>query len=171
MRKLRIGFSRNKKGAIFSKLLMWYMEKDYSHTYFLFDTTRIFDDQTILHSSLSGGVGYWAKSIFDKYNTTTAIYEIEVCEETYKLIRSHLHKHAGEKYAFWQNLGIIAVDTLKYFGIKKKNPFRKGENCSELVFLALSKIHPELLNKYTQDSIRPDHIEDILIEYDFKKVG
>jgi hypothetical protein len=170
MKQFYIGFSRNAQNKWGSMLLQKYMRKEYSHTFFEFDTTRIFDDNTILHSSMSNGVGYWANKRFEKDNTKTHLFKIEVSDEQYRSLRAKLHGYCGEKYAFIQNLGIIAVDILQNMGLEVSNPFRDGENCSELVFAALIDMFPELSKSYSKNTIRPDHIEHILTEKGYTDV-
>lgn len=164
MKVFYIGFSRNTKGKIFSKLLMWYMGKKYSHTFFKFS------DRYILHSEIENGVNYWTLERFCDVNTITDMYKIEVSQNQYIDLRERLNEHIGHKYAFWQNIGIILVDLLVKFGIKKDNPFRDGDNCSELVFRCLQRLHPELVRQYKLNTIRPDHIEEILKKYNYYKV-
>lgn len=163
MKSFRIGFSKNTKGRIFSRLLMWYMSRDYSHTYFRFD------EKKVLHSEIENGVNYWSIEQFKEKNTITAEYSVQVPDTQYMELRESLNHHMGHKYAFWQNIGIILVDFLVKFGIKRRNPFRDGDNCSELVFRCLKMIHPELKRKYKPNTVRPDHIEDILLEYNYKR--
>ncbi len=170
MRKFQIGFSRNKNNKIGSVIIQKVLGKNYSHTFFEFDTRHIFDDSTIFHSSMSSGVSYWSNYKFEQENTKTDMYEIEMDESVYRELRTELHKHSGTSYAFMQNLGIIIVDFLQDVGINISNPLRDGENCSELVFLALLKIHPELSEQYKKNTIRPDHIQDILEAYNYKKL-
>jgi len=169
-RKFYIGFSRNRQNGIASIALQKYMRKPYSHVFFELDHKNLFDCNTIFHSSMSSGVSYWSDINFDKSNIKTHLYEVEASEEDYKLLRTILHKHAGDHYAFWQNIGVIFVDFCKELGLNVKNPFRDNENCSELVFMALVYLHPELKDLYKPNSIRPDHIEEIMEKYNYKNV-
>jgi hypothetical protein len=170
MRKLYIGLSRTHKGKIGSVLLQKYMGTPYSHTFFEFDTQRLFGDTTIFHSAMSSGVSYWSNTNFEKINYKTHLYEIEIEDDTYRKIRAKLHRHAGDQYAFLQNIGILFFDFFKNLGISIKNPFRKNENCSELIFIALVELHPELKEQYDPNTIRPDHIHDILEKYNYKRI-
>ena len=161
MRKIYIGFSRNAEGKIFSRLLQDYMNKPYSHCFIEYKTKAHLGDDAIYHSSLSAGIGYASKTVFEEQNEIVGMYEVEVCDETYARIREELFKVCGRKYGLMQNLGIFAVDMLRNIGIKVKNPFVKDENCSEMVYRhALKVIKPEL--EYDPDTISPKEIEDIL---------
>lgn len=170
MKYFYIGLSRNNEGKIGSTLLQKYMKKPYSHTFFEYDTTRGVEDNTIFHSTMSSGVGYWSNYVFKKYNTKTHLYKVNVTDEQFKALRTKVHKHAGDHYAWWQNIGILMVDLGKVLGFDIKNPFRDNENCSELVFLALVELHPELAEKYSKNTIRPDHIEDIMEYYKYENL-
>lgn len=157
MKSFHIGFSKNRQGKVFSRLLQWYMKKDYSHTFFKFD-------DKILHAEINDGVNYWSIEKFEEHNVTTKLYKVTVTDEYFEEIMEELDLHSGHSYAFLQNIGIIAVDILKNIGISIRNPFRYGDNCSELVFHGLLETHPDLSSNYSINSIRPDHIEDILID-------
>ena len=163
MRNFHIGFSKNREGKIFSRMLQWYMKRDYSHTFFKFD-------DKILHAEINDGVNYWSIEKFEEQNIITKLYKIKATDEYYNKMMEELDSHAGHKYAFLQNLGVILVDFMKILGISIRNPFRSGDNCSELVFHGLLERYPELSSNYRINSIRPDHIEDILLEKGFEEV-
>jgi len=171
MRTLKIGFSKNKYEKIGSVVIQRVLGRDYSHTFFEFNTKHIFDDNTIFHSSMASGVSYWSNIKFEEQNIKVAMYEIEMEDNLYKELRNDLHKKSGNSYAHLQNLGILLVDFLQDLGVNISNPFRKGENCSELVYTALLKLHPELNESYKKNTIRPDHIEEILKKYSYKKLS
>lgn len=168
MRRLYIGFSYTDK--IGSVLLRKYMYTPYSHVFFELDHKELFGQNTIFHASMSSGVSYWSDSNFNKVNTKTHLYEINLPDDKYKALRAKLHSRAGEHYGFMQNLGIVLVDIAKNLGISIQNPFRKASNCSELVFDALVEIHPELFLEFDSNTIRPDHIHLILQKYGYKNV-
>lgn len=161
MRKITIGFSKNADNKIFSAGLQDYMGKDYSHCFVKYNTKTILGDDAIYHSSLSAGVGYMSQTIFEEDNTIVMIYELEVEDGVYKKILEALFKVCGRKYGLMQNVGILIVDLLRSRGIKIKNPFVKGENCSEMVYRhVLMELFPE--HKYDPDTITPREVEDIL---------
>jgi len=170
MKTFYIGLSRNKQNKIGSVILQKYMGKNYSHCFFEYDTMRGVDDNTIFHSAMSSGVSYWSNFQFEKVNTKSHLYEINVSDEVFKALRTKIHSRAGGHYAGWQNIGIILVDMCQNLGFDIKNPFRENENCSELVYLALVELHPELDKEYRQNTIRPDQIEDILEKYNYKNI-
>ena len=161
MRTVTIGFSKNADDKIFSIGLQSYMDRDYSHCFVKYHTKHHLGDDAIYHSSLSAGVGYMSQTIFEEDNTIVMLYELEVSDEVYKEIKEALFKVCGRKYGLMQNLGILIVDLLRGIGIKAKNPFVKGENCSEMVYRhVLANLFPE--HKYDPDTITPSEVEDIL---------
>lgn len=170
MKHFYIGLSRSKNNKVGSVLLQKYMNRPYSHTFFEYDTMRGVQDNTIFHSSMSSGVGYWSNYTFEKKNTKTHLYRVEVSDEVFKALRTKVHRHAGNHYAFLQNIGILLVDICQNMGFDVQNPFREHENCSELVYLALVELHPELALQYKQNTISPVDIEDIMIAYGYENV-
>jgi len=170
MKYFYIGCSRSKGNKIGSVLLQKYMGENFSHTFIEYDTMRGVEDNTIYHSTMSSGVGYWSNYQFEKINEKSNLYKVEVSDEMFKKIRIKIHKLAGGQYAWWQNIGITIVEIAQNMGYDIPNPFREHENCSELVFLALVELHPELKERYNQNTVRPDHIRDILEEYNYENL-
>jgi len=125
-------------------------------------------DDSIYHSSMGSGIGFMAKHVFEEDNTIVMVYEIEVEDDVYSQIRKELFYNCGRKYGFWQNMGIVLVDFAKQvFKMKIQNPFRKDQNCSELVYRdVISIAFPEMAEEYNPDTISPKEVEDIM-----KKVG
>lgn len=161
MRTVTIGFSKNADNKIFSVGLQEYMNRDYSHCFVKYHTKQHLGDDAIYHSSLSAGVGYMSQTIFEEDNKIVMLFELEVTDEVYKEIKEALFKVCGRKYGMMQNIGIVIVNLLKNNGIKIKNPFDKGENCSEMVYRhVLMELFPE--HKYDPDTITPREVEDIL---------
>lgn len=146
------------------------MRKPYSHVFVQYDTASHMGNDSIYHSAMGSGVGFYSKPVFEDINIITAMYEIELSDEIYVKIRNKLFAHCGRKYGYAQNIGIVCADIAKYLGIAFENPFREGFNCSELVFMGLLEIDPELLYEYDLDTIRPDHIELILQKLGAKRI-
>jgi hypothetical protein len=168
MRKICIGFSRSSDDKIFSVILQKYLKTDISHTFVVYNTKPHMGDDSIYHSSIGSGIGFVAKHVFEEENLIVRVYEIEVSDEIYSQIRKELFYNCGRKYGFWQNIGIAIVDFAKQvFKMKIQNPFRKDQNCSELVYREVVSIaFPELANEYNPDTISPKEVEDIM-----KQVG
>jgi len=160
---MTIGFSRNKNDMIFSVILQKYMKRNYSHCFIEFDTSSHLGDNAIYHSSLSSGIGYMSKAIFEDINVIVKYYTISMEDHVYDNIKRQLFSVCGKKYGLMQNVGIFLTNLLSAFLIKIKNPFTKGENCSEMVFRhCLSIIYPSLLDKYDPETVTPSDIQDIM---------
>ena len=168
MRKLKVGFSRNAEGKVFSVILQKYLKTDISHCFVMYNTARHMGDDSVYHSSIGSGIGFVAKHVFEEENEIVRVYEIELEEDVYEKVRKELFYNCGRKYGFWQNIGIAIVDFAKQvFGINIQNPFRKDQNCSELVHRdVISIAFPEIAKEYNPDTISPKDIEDIM-----KQVG
>ena len=78
----------------------------------------------------------------------------------YLTIRNECHEEAGAPYGVMQNVGIVLVDILNVFGVKVKNPWKTGRNCSELLYLHVFK-H---LGDYDLDAdlVKPHDIESLI---------
>lgn len=163
MRNINIHLTKNSKGAIFSKIIMWYQKSEYSHCAVEFKLDKL-DLDVIYHSSLSSGVNFYNKDLFLEKNQLVKTYKLSIPDESYNSIMKELIKNCGKKYAILQNIGIVFVNFLQNMGIMLNNPFTSGQNCSELVFLVLLEIYPNISDKYNRNTIRPDHIEEILNE-------
>lgn len=149
--------------ALFSWAIRLYEGTEFSHTYLEFDTKRIFNDDTIFQSS-KGMVNYMSKSVFLTENAVVNEFEFELPEEIYRDMRIELHANAGLKYALMQNVGVIITDIAKFFGKEMKNPWKKGYNCSELVYKHVIKyLYPE--EKRDPDLITPKEVFELLGKY------
>jgi len=164
MKTITINFTRNKQGKIFSRLLQWYEGIPISHVSVELDTTKGLGQPFVIHSVIKKGVSLIPMFRFLEDNEIMESYTIELSDEDYKSIRNELLDNCGIEYAYWQNIGILAVDVLKKLGFKGKNPFTKGQNCSELLYKHLiSKIY-DLPVDHTSDLIKPSQIRSILYE-------
>ena len=168
MRKLEIVFTRSKKKVSFiSKAIMWYMGTKYSHV-----ARRAYigkNMREMFYQSSERKVNYEYKDVFHKKHHIVAEYNIEIEDDLYGEVADMCLTQAGAVYATMQNLGIVWVDFCAKFGKKVKNPWKKGRNCSELIYIAvLQKLIPNLDEKYNADTIKPHQIEEIINTY-FKK--
>jgi len=158
IKDIKLVFTKSKKKLpIFSWLIMWWTKKAYSHV------ARAVQIRTWGHRffhAAEGSVKYEYEDFFYKKNEVVKEYIIAVCETTDKRIKQACYKQSGNKYGMMQNIGIFLID----LGILKKNPWKNGFNCSELMYLEFLKvILPEL--DYNPDTIKPHHIEEIILKY------
>lgn len=161
MREIKIHFTKNKKGKIFSKAIMWYDKSEFSHCAIEFRLKKLEED-VIYHSSLDSGVNFYSKSLFLEKNTIVHTYELEVSDEMYNLIMKQLIQSCGKKYAILQNFGILIVDFAKKMGIKADNPWKFGYNCSELVYKHVLLNNYSNIDWYNPETIKPSEIKNIL---------
>jgi hypothetical protein len=163
MKKIKIHFSRStKKFNYFSRLLQWYEGIPVSHVLVEFDQPGL-GQEFIYHSAVGNGVSLMTKERFESINEIMETYVIELSDEKYKQVRNDLLGECGEFYGVMQNIGIFFVDTARKAGIKTDNPFKKGQNCSELIYRHLiSNIYKR--HSILPDLVKPSQIRDILIK-------
>lgn len=158
MRHLEIVFTKSKKKfAVFSKLIMIYTNRPYSH---VARKTYIGTNKRELYfQSSEGKVNYEYTDVFHKKHEIVKSYTLEVSDELYQKIADSCLVEAGKDYGFMQNLGIVLVD-LK---LTKTNPWKHGRVCSELLYVTILK---QLVTdlEYNKDTIKPSDIENIIVE-------
>jgi len=168
MRKLTLVFTKSKKFLpLFSWGIMFYTGKKYSHCAREFEA----HEEIIYYQASEGRVNYENKKVFDEKHEIVERYEIIIQEEYYNKISKACLHDAGVVYGLKQNVGIFYVDIMKLFGKKVQNPWKKGKNCSELIFEnALLEMFPELSKTHDKETIKPHHVERIILDK-FKKDG
>ena len=143
---------------------MWWTGKNYSH---VARSIEIRDWGQRYYQASEGKVNYEYEDYFMAKHHIVKKYELSISEDLDRDIKKACYKEAGNKYATMQNLGIVLVDIAAFFGLKIKNPWKKGRNCSELIYTqVLKKMYPELA--YNPDTIKPHQIDEILMEKGFK---
>lgn len=162
MRDIKIVFTKSKKKLpIFSWLIRLWTWKDYSHVAMEVDLPWI--SGPMYFQASDGQVNYEFETYFNKKHEIVYEYTIQVTEEIYKEIAKTRLEYAGEQYGTMQNAGIVYTDIMKLLGKTVTNPWKKGKNCSEILYETVFKrMYPEL--EYDQDKIKPHHIEDIILE-------
>lgn len=155
--KITIGFSRpkNKILPIGSWLIRLYQGTSYSHTYIRFYSESL--NRVLVYEAVGNagvrfiGFNRWLKSAEELESFTI---DAKKCNAT-TLLQNFVDE-AGEDYGFMQNVGLVVANLFGW----RKNPFRKGKNCSEKVgrFLLSEgyEIHKSL------DLLTPKDIYDIL---------
>lgn len=161
MKKFKIHLTKNKRGAIFSKAIMWYDNSEFSHCAIEFRLDKLQED-VIYHSSLDSGVNFYSKLLFTEKNTIIHTYELEVEDHIYNIMMKHLVQSCGKKYAVFQNIGILFVDFAKKMGITIDNPWKFGYNCSELVYRHVILNNYSNIDWYDPETIKPSEVKDIL---------
>lgn len=160
MRELNIVFSRSKKRfPIFSWLIRLWTRKPYSH---VAREVKRQDWGAGYYQASEGKVNYEHEEIFHKKHEIVKCFCVHIPEDMEMQIRKECWLECGNNYGALQNLGIVLTDICRWLGFSKvKNPWKKGRNCSELLYLTVFKqLHPEL--DYDPDTIKPHHIDEIL---------
>lgn len=172
MRNFKIHFSRSTKTFNqFSEVLQWYEGLPISHVLVEFETASHLGRDFVYHSAIGSGVSFMARDRFDKINEIMETYEIELPDEEYKIMRNSLLANCGESYAMMQNLGVLLVDTARRMGIPMSNPWKDGQNCSELIYRhVIPYICDKVENKYDPDLVKPSEIRKILKEHDIEPI-
>lgn len=158
-RNLEIVFTKSKKKlAIVSKLIMLWTKKPYSHV----ARKLVVHGGIELYYQASGSqVNYECKEVFDTKHEIVLTRIIQIPSEIYMEIGNACLKEAGKPYGYMQNLGIALVDLCSFFGVNIQNPWKKGLNCSELLYITvLKRMYPEL--NYNPNTIKPHHIDEII---------
>lgn len=166
MRKFYIHFSRStKKFNHFSKILQWYEGVPISHVLIEFDTPHL-GQNFVYHSEIGNGVSFMTRKRFDDKNEIMETYEIELPDEEYYKMRNSLLDNCGEHYALMQNIGIFIVDQLRKLGCKCSNPWKNGQNCSELIYRnVIPYICDKEEHKFEPDLVKPSQIRKILQDH------
>lgn len=152
-----IGFSRPKghKFPIGSWLIRLHQRTSYSHCYIRFYSESL--NRVLVYEAVgSGGVrfiGYkaWSQKAEELLSFTI---KAKKCNST-TMLQAFVDE-AGTDYGHLQNIGIFLANIFGW----KKNPWRKGRNCSEIVGLFLKSEGYEV-NK-PLDLLTPKDIENIL---------
>ena len=178
MKKIIIGFSKpNNKFAIMSLLVRLYQWTSFSHTYIKLLTKGSLPSNKILHAS-DGFVQNVSETQFTNKNIKIEEFEIEIPDiivfdklkntssSLYYALVSIMHETSGDTYSYIQNLGILYVKFMKFFGKKVDNPWKLGWNCSEFVFSILSIIYPKEFSKKDPNTITPKQIYKLLKKLD-----
>lgn len=163
MKKLKIVFTRSKKMVpLFGWAVQLWTWKPFSHVALEVELSWL--DRPMYFQASEGSVNYEYADHFDKKHEIVSTYELYVPEELYKQMSKKRLEHAGEQYGILQNVGIVITDVAKLLGIDMDNPWKKGKNCSELLYtVVLKPMYPTL--DYDPQKIKPHHIEDILVKY------
>lgn len=114
--------------------------------------------------SSEGKVNYEHEPYFNEKHEIVRKYTLELTDEAVRQLKKDFYQSSGIVYGTMQNIGILWVDLVKVFtGKTIDNPWKKGKNCSELIYeVVINELYPDVKG-YNPDTIKPHHIEDILI--------
>jgi hypothetical protein len=163
-KELRIVFTKSKKPfPIFSWAIRLWTRKPYSH---VARAIQIRDWGYRFSHAAEGIVKQEFETAFYKKNEIVKEYVIALCEESDRRIKKEFYVEMGKAYGMLQNVGIMLMD----IGLFKDNPWKDGRNCSELIYLEFLKVILQELD-YNPDTIKPHHIENVILEYFYEKDG
>lgn len=170
MRTIGIVFTKSKKTfALGSALIRLWTNKPYSHVAAKF---FVYLEANMYYQASEGRVNYESDEVFNSKHEIITEYKITLPEEIYREVSLNCLRNAGKPYGFWQNVGIVLVDILNKICPKKRsNPFKKGFNCSELLY---SKVFKKLLPCLDMDPqlIKPHQIEELILKnFELKEDG
>jgi hypothetical protein len=166
MKDLKIVFTKSKKFfPIMGWLIMLWTRKPYSH---VARAIQIRDWGERFYHAAEGKVNYEYEKFFHKKNKVVKEYVLEIPESLDRAIKKQCYEQAGNKYGYIQNIGIVITDIyFKIFRKKTENPWKKGVNCSEILYTECFKVMFSSLD-YDPDKIKPHQIEEIILDK-FKK--
>ena len=160
MKEIELVFTKSKKKfPIFSWLIRLWTWKPYSHVARKLYIS--FLDEPCYFQANDSKVNWEYHTHFTKNHKVVKRARFLVTNKEYLELNKLCWKQIGDDYGILQNLGIALVDILKLFKVEIKNPWKRGQNCSEVIYrIILLPRHPEL--NYDADTIKPHHIERIL---------
>lgn len=131
MRLVSIVASKPIERKIGSEIIMYELGTDYSHVSWIFwNTART--KPRYYEAILHGGVTFTGQRHWESRNKIVFIKHFEVTDEVYEAFLDEAMDRCGEKYGFWQNIGI----KIKSVFALRRNIFSNGNdesNCSELI--------------------------------------
>lgn len=162
MRQIEIVFTKSKvKMPIFSWAIMLWTGKPYSHVARKLKTP--WAKKSSYFQANEGKVNYEYEDWFLKEHKIIKSYTINVPDAVHDAMGKRSWQLAGQNYGLLQNIGIVLVDIAKIFNVKIKNPWKKGVNCSELMYRTIFQpMFPDL--EYDPETIKPHEIEDIILD-------
>jgi hypothetical protein len=127
------------------------MGTPFSHTYLVFAGEN---GEQIFHAT-GAGLYQISRCRFLQHNKVVAEFLLEIDSEAEARIKHLASSEAGERYGFWQNIGIVIAKAFKL----QVNPFQDGVNCSEWVAEALKQTDAQAFSDFRDlNTVEPSHI-------------
>lgn len=128
MKTITIGFSKSKKKLAFgSYAIRMFQGTEYSHVYIKFKSDSL--QRTLIYEAVGGGLRFIGTKVWESHAEEVASFSIDISQENYIILMQYCVDNAGTEYGFTQNIGVAICELLNL----KKNPFKDGKNCSEVV--------------------------------------
>ena len=128
MKQISINFTSSKKLLpIGCWLIKAYMNTSYSHVALEYTTSR---NKSLVYEAVGVGVRFISKELWLQIAEIKESYILNMSEDQYNKVMDYCIDHAGIRYGYLQNLGIVLADLFNL----KKNPFNgKEEVCSQML--------------------------------------
>lgn len=138
---------------------------------------QLFTWNRISHVAIQVQLPGWEPVIYQASQKMTNLMSMEVFNKRHKVLNTHdllvpsnlynnmihrMSQQLGKPYAMLQNIGIGISIMASWLGIKMKNPWKGGVNCSELVYTEL--LQPMLGSECSADPqlVTPEDIKKIV---------
>jgi uncharacterized protein YycO len=146
---------KDKLITIGSCLIRCFLGTKYSHVAIVFTKPS---GKKLVYEAVGSGVRYISFPIWEKH--VEIVDSVNLSQDEYNQCNSKIMGYcmdnAGMDYGFMQNIGVFIA---KVFDLKK-NPFKKGKNCSEVLAEILVELGYEVTKPF--DLVTPKDINDIL---------
>jgi hypothetical protein len=162
MTKVKIIYTKSKlRFALFSWLVRLFTWRKYSHVALEVTIPKF---NPMIYQASQSMTHLMSEEIFKKRHTIVKTHELLVPTNLYHNMITNMSNQLGQPYAMLQNIGIGLAIILSWIGIKIKNPWSGGLNCSELIYTEL--LVPMLGKEATKDPqlVTPDEIDEIVEE-------
>jgi hypothetical protein len=133
LKTLTIGFSKpaNRVAPIGSWLIRLFERTPYSHVFIKFYSETL--NCYLIYESVGSGIRFIGTKAWEAHAKEVQSFQLPVSNSNYIHMLQYCVHHAGSKYSYWQNIGVVIARLFKL----KHNPFTTGRNCSELVYEVL----------------------------------
>lgn len=164
MSRIEVVFTKSKKKfALGSKAIMLWTGKDYSH---VACGITVMDWGKNYFQASEGKINYEHEPYFSEKHEIVKKYVLEVPREVERTLKKRFYQSSGLIYGTMQNVGIVWVDIVKFItGKDIDNPWKKGENCSEFMYIDLIQVLKPEIQNFNKDTIKPHQIEEIILEH------
>jgi hypothetical protein len=137
---ITIGFSRPKsKLAVLAHLIRLFEGRTpYSHVFISWHSSSL--NRTLIYEARGDGVNFTNEHSFNKKNKVVATFELEVSPQEKTEILQFCIDNSRTQYGHLQVLGIGIIKIARKIGCKIKNPFTKGNVCSEIAARIISML-------------------------------
>jgi len=135
-----IVFSADRKGFI-ENSIKFFRNFEFNHCFIYCDKLCNIDEIIIEASRFGVRFDSWTLSYLNNPEIKLEVWDIGIPEDKANEMLRDLKKYLHVSYAFLNLVGFIWVWFLAKFGIISHNPFKKGIQCSMLLYYALEYLN------------------------------